>query len=383
MPMALVSSEMSWKTSARTKNCRAEELAYEREIGGGGTMRKISTILLLLAMAACGGGGISGLDLSGISFHFPFSVPGGPYDGFAGQPVQFDGSGSSDSEGHPLTYAWDFGDGGISTLATPTHTYAAAGTFTVSLQVCDSESCNINNSSTTAVIADPTNASVGGIWFGTDSVGDQIVALITETGRFHLLDEFDFQGSGILSVSSANEVSADFQTNPPVGGSFADGSPFADCSITGLISERSTLDGTVLCTTIQGSQSSVTVNLNYQALYELDSSLAMFAGTWTDSSDPGVDVANVDATGVITGQDGGGSGCIYSGQVTIIDPNYNAYEVEWTYSSCSGDPQLDGATFSGIGAIDNTISPEEFVLGATGESGLSNPASLVLFYERF
>jgi hypothetical protein len=124
------------------------------------------------------------------------------------------------------------------------------------------------------------------------------------------------------------------------------------------------------------------MNLNYQAIYQLGSSLDMLTGTWTDSSDPGADVVNVDATGMITGQDGGASGCVYSGQVTLIDPNYNVYDIEWTYSSCNGDSELDGATFSGLGAIDNTVSPTEFVLAATGESGFGNPVSLVLFYEQ-
>ena len=345
-------------------------------------MTKFSTTVLTLALAACGGGGIGGVDLGGIDLLFVLADPGGPYDGMAGRAVQFDGSDSSDPEGHALTYSWDFGDGGTSALAMPTHTYSRAGTYTVTLQVCDASICSFNPSSTIAVIADPANASVGGIWFGSNSEGDQIVALITETGRFHMLDQDGFQGSGILSVTSANELSADFQTVPPIGVRFADNSGFADCSISGSFAERSTLDASVACTTSIGTESSVTINIDYQAIYELGSSLDMVTGTWTDSSDPGADVVNVDATGMITGQDGGASGCVYSGQVTLIDPNYNAYKIEWTYASCNGDSELDGAAFSGLGAIDNTVSPTEFVLAGTGESGFGNPVSLVLFYEQ-
>ena len=339
-------------------------------------MKKLSITVFSLALAACGGGGIGGLDFC-CDLHYVLADPGGPYDGLAGQPSQFDGSGSSDTQGHSLTYNWDFGDGGTSTLAMPTHTYSTAGTYQVTLQVCHESICSVNPSSTTAVIADPANASVGGIWFGTDSDGGQIIALITETGRFHMLDQDGFQGSAILPVSSANELSADFQTVPPIDVSFADDSGFADCSISGSFAERSTLDASVACTTSQGAESSVTMNLNYQALYELGSSLDLFTGTWTDASDPGADVVNVDATGMITGQDGGASGCVYSGQVTLIDPTYNVYHIEWTYSSCNG-----GVSFSGLAAIDNTVSPTEFVLAATGEYSSSNPVSLVLFYEQ-
>ncbi len=89
-----------------------------------------------------------------------------------GQPVQFDGSGSSDSQGHALTYDWSFGDGSTATGAMPTYTYAMAGTYVVTLQVCDSSRCSINlNSSTTALISAATGTGFAkGIVSGFGSV---------------------------------------------------------------------------------------------------------------------------------------------------------------------------------------------------------------------
>ena len=42
-------------------------------------------------------------------------------------------------DGTIAVYAWDFGDGTPATGATPSHTYAAAGTYTVTLTVTDDE----------------------------------------------------------------------------------------------------------------------------------------------------------------------------------------------------------------------------------------------------
>ena len=52
-----------------------------------------------------------------------------------GVPVAFDGTASTDPDGDPLSYAWDFdasdGVGTDATGPTVSHTYAAAGDFTV------------------------------------------------------------------------------------------------------------------------------------------------------------------------------------------------------------------------------------------------------------
>ena len=69
----------------------------------------------------------------------PMANPGGPYTGQVGVTIAFNGSLSSDPDGEPLTYAWNFGDGSTGTGVNPTHSYAASGTFTVSLIVNDGQ----------------------------------------------------------------------------------------------------------------------------------------------------------------------------------------------------------------------------------------------------
>src|SRR6266536_1870804 len=52
-----------------------------------------------------------------------------PAAGPAPLTVQFSSAGSSDPTGQLLTYSWDFGDGGTSTSANPSHAYATNGTY--------------------------------------------------------------------------------------------------------------------------------------------------------------------------------------------------------------------------------------------------------------
>jgi uncharacterized repeat protein (TIGR01451 family) len=79
------------------------------------------------------------------------SATGSPTNGPAPLTVNFNGSGSSDPEGGPLTYAWDLdGDGAFddSTAVQPTHTYTQPGTYSARLRVTDAQ----NQSATSAPI---------------------------------------------------------------------------------------------------------------------------------------------------------------------------------------------------------------------------------------
>ena len=80
----------------------------------------------------------------------PVANPGGPYQDATGQPVSFNGSGSSDPDGDNLSYAWDFGDGGSASGATTSHTYAIAGAYLVTLTVTDDGTPSLSNSATTS-----------------------------------------------------------------------------------------------------------------------------------------------------------------------------------------------------------------------------------------
>src|SRR5690606_28946293 len=61
---------------------------------------------------------------------------------------------STDSDGTIASRAWTFGDGGTATTANPSHTYAAAGTYTVGLTVTDDDGAtNIVSKAVTVAVS--------------------------------------------------------------------------------------------------------------------------------------------------------------------------------------------------------------------------------------
>jgi hypothetical protein len=67
--------------------------------------------------------------------HPPIAVAGGNRFGAVNTALVFDGSASSDFLGFVHSYAWDFGDGQMTSGVTASHTYTAAGTYVVKLNV--------------------------------------------------------------------------------------------------------------------------------------------------------------------------------------------------------------------------------------------------------
>lgn len=82
----------------------------------------------------------------------PVAEAGGPYQGVEGTALSFDGTGTSDPDGDPVTLSWTFGDGGTGNGETPSHAYADDGVFPVTLTAVDPEN-ESGVSTTTATIA--------------------------------------------------------------------------------------------------------------------------------------------------------------------------------------------------------------------------------------
>ncbi len=77
----------------------------------------------------------------------------GPYYGYTNENITFNSTGTYDPDGLIISYFWEFGDGNISYLENPIHSYAKPGEYTVILKVTDNNNLN-NLTATKAIISD-------------------------------------------------------------------------------------------------------------------------------------------------------------------------------------------------------------------------------------
>jgi PKD repeat protein len=152
--------------------------------------------------------------------------------------VSVDGSASDDPDGSIATYAWSFGDGASASGPSPTasHTYAAAGTYTVLLTVTDDQGATDQTSQSVTVV-DPGapdavaqdafgrtvssswgSADVGGVWTRNGPAGDFSVS--GGVGRIVLPTSGLIRAATLGSVAvAAVDLSADLSLDKaPTGG---------------------------------------------------------------------------------------------------------------------------------------------------------------------
>jgi PKD repeat protein len=98
-----------------------------------------------------------------------------PASGIAPLEVSFDGSGSSDPDGDPLNYTWNFGDESAATMGvTASHTYTTNGPFDVRL-VVDDQKGGTDSATLTIPVGNPPVGSITAPREGTTfSTGDTI-----------------------------------------------------------------------------------------------------------------------------------------------------------------------------------------------------------------
>ena len=103
---------------------------------------------------------------------------------------------SSDSDGSIASRSWSFGDGGTSSQANPSHTYASGGTYTVELTVTDDDGATNSTSQPVTVSSPPSGGAnlVG----SSENNGSTWTAIATDANGGALQGTWS-QGSGSCS----------------------------------------------------------------------------------------------------------------------------------------------------------------------------------------
>ncbi len=115
---------------------------------------------------------------------------------------------SSDPGGSITGWDWTFGDGGTATSASPSHTYAADGTYTVELMVTDNEGATSAASQVVSVAQRVATA----LAFVTPPSNVEAGAVITPAVTVEVRDQF-----GDRLTSAATSVTVAIGTNPAGG----------------------------------------------------------------------------------------------------------------------------------------------------------------------
>lgn len=111
----------------------------------------------------------------------PTADSGGPYSGQINNPIDFDGTGSSDLEGN-LTYLWDFGDGATSAQSNPSHAYTAEGEYNAILTVSDNEGLTDIDSTTVTISAQSNGLRIDSISPNLMVKGQTVTVIISGAG---------------------------------------------------------------------------------------------------------------------------------------------------------------------------------------------------------
>lgn len=147
-PSSIKKNEPAQFASTYSGDADGDPITYFWDFGDGGTsteanpvyiFRKSGTYTVSLVINDGEDNSLPATRTVTIVNNEPLANGAGPYAGIKNQPIQFDGSASSDIDNDVLSYRWDLGDGTTSTEQAPSHVYTKSGRFKVKLIVNDGE----------------------------------------------------------------------------------------------------------------------------------------------------------------------------------------------------------------------------------------------------
>jgi PKD repeat protein len=208
----------------------------------------------------------------------------------------FDGSGSTDSDGSIASYAWDFGDGQSGTGAKPSHTYSAAGTYTVKLTVTDNDGAT-DSVSHGVTVTDPAPSAVSYVGADHSPAGSTL-----------------FKTVKVPATAAAGDTMLVFATGN------TSGNPAGPSGVSGLQQLDSFTNGQVVSTvwkkTLAAGDPGATLRMDYAQYEKATLSVVVYSG---------VDGSKLDATDLAH------SGDVSTDQHTSATVNASAGEWVVTY----------------------------------------------------
>jgi PKD repeat protein len=229
----------------------------------------------------------------------------------AGTPVHFSGESSSAPDGSISGYDWSFGDGDGAEGVAPTHTYAAAGTYAVTLTVTDS--LGLTGRVTRSVVVKetqlieflstaPLGASVGGPTYVVSAMASSgsPVSFSSDTPSVCSLEgsHVGFIAPGTCTIDANQAGNAEYGPAPPMQQSFAVGRGAQLITFTSSPPSSATVGGSVYVVSATASSGlGVALSSATPSVCSLGSSVVSFlaAGTCTidanQAGDPDYDTA--------------------------------------------------------------------------------------------
>jgi hypothetical protein len=231
--------------------------------------------------------------------------------------------------------------------------------------------------------------SVGGVWKANYTAANGNViegkVLVAEDGRFFGASRNLTNNCVGLSYGTLTSAGSTFTgtasgaiAQVSVGGSipactYADGATASTSSVSGSVVERNSITITSTATTSKGlALGTQTVTGQFDPQYNVSSSLGAISGVWKGPTGTAFTISTSGQL-AITDAD---TACALSGQVSIINPAYNAYSAAGTISNCNAsNSALNGAAVRSLLYIDNSATPNKLVVGQ--EITLTNGTKLV------
>lgn len=209
-------------------------------------------------------------------------------------------------------------------------------------------SASLSSQMTRTVVGE--TPSVSGIWRGTitsnsGKVTSVATGIVAENGLMQLTTSDGDVIAGSIGVDVGDSIFAAAKFYK------ADRSAPFEMTLSGVVTEKNLLEGTYVKT--DPSDTAGHFSLVYDSAYESTSKQGLVAGNWSEQFESIL----LNSIGALNGTNTE-TGCTLSGSIGLLNPNFNAYNVNITTSNCQAST-LNGA-YAGLASLSDESGDGSF-----------------------